>query len=250
MNLLLVNDDGIYAQGIRTLAGALSREHCVYVVAPHTEMSGTAHAVSFHRHLHYTRLELVEGAQCYALTGTPADCSKFGLEYLFADRKIDCVISGINDGYNLGSDVIYSGTVNAALEAAMLGVPAIAVSQADGLRDFAYSADFIARNLSDLCRILPADGARILSINIPSDRAEEIAGVRFVKVGTRKYSDRYLDEGLRGYRIVGAPIEDERNDAESDVLCAQSGYITVSPIAADCNDWDALRRLQGRSLCK
>lgn len=248
MNILLVNDDGIYASGIRTLAEELSKNHTVTIAAPNREMSGTGHSVTFWNYLHYVKLNVVEGVDCYAITGTPADCAKFGAEYLLKDRKVDLLISGINNGWNLGTDVIYSGTVNAAAEGAVLGIPSIAVSQKDGLRDYRFTARFVSAHLNRLCELLPEDSSYILSINVPSDDEDAIKGVKFATIGTRKYLDRYEDCGLKGYYITGEPVEEESNGPETDVFNVRAGYITISPVKSDFNDYDAFVKLKDTRL--
>lgn len=251
MHILLVNDDGIYAQGIRTLASVLARKHRVTVVAPHAEMSGTGHAVTFNRHIQCTKLQIVQGADCYAITGTPADCAKFGYEYILQGQQVDCLISGINNGYNLGTDVVYSGTVNAALEGAELRLPSIAISQNYGLPHYIYAAQFLDRNLEQLLQRIPQDNATILSINVPHCDADLIRGVRFCRTGVRRYDDCYHADGARGYYITGKPLYDATNAEDSDVICAEQGYVTISPIRSDINDYTVLERLQnGEGLCK
>lgn len=248
MNILLVNDDGIYAQGIRTLARVLSRKHKITVVAPNREMSGTGHGVTFGNYMHFAKLDLVEGADCYTITGTPADCAKFGAEFLLKGERPDLIISGINDGCNLGTEVIYSGTVNAALEGAVLGIPSLAVSQKSGLRDFAFSAEFVADNLDRLVALLPEDCSYIVSVNLPCDCAEEVKGIRFATLGVTRHDVQYVDCGLKGHYITGKSADDIVNGAETDVACVEAGYIALTPVKSDFNDYDAYERLKDLTL--
>ena len=127
MKILLVNDDGIDAVGLKTLAETLSGEHELYIVAPEAERSAFSHSVTIFRDIRYIKTAH-ETIESYSISGTPADCVKFTIIHLFKDAKPDLVLSGINSGPNLGSDIMYSGTVAAASEAVFLGIPAVAVS--------------------------------------------------------------------------------------------------------------------------
>ena len=128
MNILITNDDGIYADGIIELAKAISKIANVYVVAPESQKSATGHAITIHNPIMVHKIDMGENIKSYAISGTPADCVKVGIEGLFKDINIDLVLSGINNGSNLGTDVIYSGTVSAALEGFILNKPSIAIS--------------------------------------------------------------------------------------------------------------------------
>ena len=236
MEILLVNDDGIYAKGILTLAKVLSKKHSVTVVAPHTQMSGKSHSLTFYACINCIKLNLLEGVDCYAISGTPADCTKFGIEMIIG-HKPDLVISGINNGYNLGTDVYYSGTVGASMEAIFMGVPSIAISQNYHLKSFEFAANFLEQKLDTLYSLIK-DEKKILSINIPYDDEKLIKGVKFAKVGTHIYKDQYINKGLDGYFLTGEPIEDVHNDDDADVLYVRDGYITISPIRAEFNDFD------------
>ncbi|MGN0771807.1 MAG: 5'/3'-nucleotidase SurE [Christensenellales bacterium] len=246
MNILIVNDDGVYASGIITLAKALSPNHKVTVVAPHKQMSGKSHSMSFHEHVNYIKLDLIDGVDCYATSGTPADCVKMGID-LILGYKPDLVISGINNGYNLGTDVLYSGTVGASVEAALMGVPSLAVSQNYHLDNYTFSADFIAQRLDKFYEML-TNSCSILSVNIPYCDAQLVKGVRFAKIGKHIYTDNYVDCGLDGYLLTGEPIEDIENEDDADVKFIRQGYITISPVRADFNDYSAYQLIRDIKL--
>lgn len=246
MNILIVNDDGVYASGIITLAKALSPNHKVTVVAPHKQMSGKSHSMSFHECVNHIKLDLIDGVDCYATSGTPADCVKMGID-LILGCKPDLVISGINNGYNLGTDVLYSGTVGASVEAALMGVPSLAVSQNYHLDNYTYSADFVVRHLDSLYRMLTT-ACSILSINIPYCDERYIKGIKFAKIGNHVYTDNYVDCGLDGYLLTGEPIEDIENEDDADVRYIREGYITISPVRADFNDYTAYQILKDIDL--
>lgn len=235
MEILLVNDDGIYAEGILTLARVLSKRHNVVIVAPHKQMSGTSHSLTFNAYLNYQQLEIIDNVKSYALNGTPADCVKFGIDVILK-YKPDLVLSGINKGHNLGTDVIYSGTVNAAVEASVLGIKAIAFSQSVLDDSFLKSAEFINDKLDKLVSLLPQDSSSILSINFPPNQGEQYKGSKVTTVGWRVYNDEYNYVPTKGYYITGHPLPNEKNHASSDEIAVGEGYVSISPIKVDFND--------------
>ena len=233
MKVLLVNDDGIQSKGIHKLAEVLSKEHSVVVVAPHTQKSGFSHSLSFHKTISYAPYNLGLLVKSYSLTGTPCDCVKFAIDVLMKDELPDVVLCGINDDYNLGTDVVYSATVNAALEGALLGFPSFAVSIGrENADDFTYPANFVKDNLETLLSMKRNDNV-CFSINFPSNKKQDIVGVRFATLGLRKFSDRYeLQEHSdgSGYLLLGEPIPLD-NSPESDVELIKRGYITITPVS-------------------
>ena len=233
MRILIVNDDGIQAAGLFKLAELLSAEHHVTVVAPHTQKSGFSHTLSFHKTISYAPYNLGIPVSAYSLTGTPCDCVKFAINVLMKDDPPDMILCGINDDYNLGTDVVYSATVNAALEGTLLGFPSVAVSIGrEHAEDFTYPAEFVKKNLNTFLSLKRSDTI-CYSINFPSNRSEEIKGVRFARLGLRKFSDRYeLRENTdgSGYLLLGEPIPLD-NAPDSDVELIKEGYITVTPVA-------------------
>ncbi len=246
MDILLVNDDGVYAKGILTLAKYLSKSHNVVVVAPHSQMSGKSHSMTFHDYVNVIKLDIAEGIDFYALSGTPADCVKFGIEVILKHNP-DLVVSGINNGFNLGTDVAYSGTVGACMESGLMGVPSIAISQNYHLTNFDFSASFLCEKLDELYSIIK-DTNKILSINLPYDNAQDTKGVRFAKVGVHQYTDNYIDCGIDGFMLTGEPIEDIENDDDADVKYIRQGYITISPIKPDFTDNQTYNMLKGIKL--
>ncbi|MBO4472686.1 MAG: 5'/3'-nucleotidase SurE [Clostridia bacterium] len=251
MKILIVNDDGIQAEGLYKLAETLSTEHTVTVVAPHTQKSGFSHTLSFHRTVSYAPYNLGIPVSAYSLTGTPCDCVKFAINVLMKDALPDAILCGINDDYNLGTDVVYSATVNAALEGAIHGFPSFAFSIGrDHADDFTYPADFIKRNLSALVSLERNDNV-CYSLNFPSNHPEEILGVRFAKIGLRKFSDRYeLRENSdgSGYLLLGEPIPLD-NAPDSDVELIRRGYITITPVALQDTATAFMDAAAGKKLC-
>ncbi len=241
MRILITNDDGIEAVGIRSIADKLSEKHQVYVIAPKTQKSAAGHGISVHSPITYTRLSSENCKLRIAADGTPADCVKLAALYFMKDRLPDLVISGINEGSNIGSDVIYSGTVSAALEGAYMGLRSIAVSNADRYFKEGYelAACFISDNLEKIVAFdMPA--YTVLNINYPPVRHR---GVAIVPVGMNMYSDSFseVEEGV--LQISGFPKTDGA-DENTDIIQIRKGMVTVSPVRLDRNDYDCLEKLK------
>jgi 5'-nucleotidase len=252
MNILVSNDDGIFAQGMRTLATTLAvAGHQVTVVCPDRERSATGHGLTMHKPI---RAEVIEsvfppGVKAWSCSGTPADCVKLALGALVATPP-DVVISGINHGANLGTDILYSGTVSAAMEGVMEGIPAIAVSLTSYTQHtFVPAADFICTLLTtstvtDLAEPL------LLNVNVPALAAAQIKGVKVTRQGIRRYFDQFekrLDpRGKTYYWLAGEVIEEIEDPISSqglppavqqtlgailtDVQAVQDGYISITPL--------------------
>ncbi|MGE5654872.1 MAG: 5'/3'-nucleotidase SurE [Bacillota bacterium] len=252
MNVLITNDDGIQAPGIRALARAFHQARCeVWIVAPDRERSATGHAITMHHPLRADEVELPELCHsALAVDGTPADCVKLAVECIMP-RRPDLVISGINRGSNLGTDVLYSGTVSAALEGLILGLPAIAVSLAgwESL-DYGAAAKF-AHDLAlvTLSRGLPPD--TMLNVNVPIVPAPEIAGVRVTRLGQRRYRNFFeprQDPRGRRYFWLSGELMDCPNDADTDVGAVDLGYVSVTPIHFDLTHEDMIGTLKEWNL--
>lgn len=245
MKILLVNDDGIGAPGLHAMADALFADHEVYIVAPDKEQSGCGHSLTFHVPLNYRFAPFEDGRTAYSLSGTPADCVKFGIDVILG-FKPDLVISGINNTCNIGTDIVYSGTVNAALESCLHKVKALAVSYENTDGDYDYVAKFVARNLSLLADMLPGDCNTIFNINFPCPQ-KDLKGVKIARTGDRFYHDEYQYVPERGYFITGHPVPAEYNDPESDVVLCEKGWACVSPVRVYLNDdalWSRLKEVK------
>lgn len=236
MRVLLTNDDGIYAKGLRTMIERLSVEHDVYVVAPSVEQSAKSHSITMHHPIMVKDVDLYENVvAAYAIGGTPADCVKIAVEELLEERP-DIVISGINDGPNLGNDIIYSGTVAAAVEGSFYDVNSVAVSLCGRKNDdFMAAADFIAEHIERFAQMkLPADTA--INVNVPRVPKEEIKGVKITSVGVRKYDNtfdhRHTPRGEVYYWLAGEPLQAEQGE-NADIDAVAKGYISVTPIRFD-----------------
>lgn len=247
MNILLVNDDGVYSSGILMLAKKLSVNHNVTVVAPQNQMSGTGHSMTLYGYVNFSKINILDGIDCYIVSGTPADCVKVAVN-LILPEKPDLIISGVNKGFNLGTDIVYSGTVNSALEGAVHGIKAIAVSQEYGLKDFEFSTNFIVKNLDEFYSFLPKDAQTILNINIPSDDLNVLKGVKFARIGRKIFKENYAFEENLGYRAHCRTTLADNTTQDDDVWLYDNGYITISPVKNDWNDEIFYNKLKGEKI--
>ena len=251
MRILLVNDDGIYGYGIRTLAKRLIEKHDVTVVAPSNECSGTSHAISFFKALNYKEVDFIEGIKAYSLDGTPVDCVKLGIDVICKGNEPDIIISGINNQLNLGTDVIYSGTVNAAFEGAIMGYKSVAVSaECDMECEFEYASEFVVRNLDKIISMIDNHNT-IININIPHNDRKLIKGVAVTQLGIKRYNDRYelrKSTERSGYYLIGNPITVPENPIDCDVEMCNEGYITISPLTIQLTDYAILEKTKKAEL--
>jgi 5'-nucleotidase len=240
--ILLSNDDGVRAPGIQALAAALEDIANVLVAAPDRERSASAHAISLDQPL---RVEEVR-AGAFAIDGTPVDCVYLALHHL-VPRKPDLCLSGINNGFNLGSDVFYSGTVGAALEAALRGVPSLAVSlERRKPQDFSHAAAFTRDLVRDILR--RGEGAiepgTFLNVNLP---AGPVAGLRTTTLGHRIYRDQVaVRQDLRGrnYYWIGGPEEKGPDIPGSDCTAVDAGLVSITAIGLDLTHRSMLDKLR------
>ena len=255
MRVLITNDDGIGAEGLHALRRALQDVEGIetHVIAPDSNRSATARSITTRSPLSVEEVELDDGSIAYATEGTPVDCVRFGDLGLVGERP-ELIVSGINHGSNLGDDITYSGTVAAALEGIVLGIPAIAISQQSdtGELDFrrgrAFDFDVAARFGAELVRLVAADplpAETLLNVNVPGTEPQ---GIEVTRLGKRLYDDelRLVDEdenGRRRYQIYGfePSFEDEPG---TDLVAVARHKISVTPVHFDLTDHDGLERLQ------
>jgi 5'-nucleotidase len=233
--ILVTNDDGVYAPGIAVLqrvARTLTRD--VWVVAPETEQSGAGHSLTLRRPLRLRRLS----SRRFCVDGTPTDCVLLAVNHLFKERPPDLVLSGINRGGNLGEDVTYSGTIAAAMEATLLGVPAIALSQnIDAGASCKWST--AESHAAKLIRRLTAAGWPtdvLININFPDLDHDLVKGVAVVREGRRKIGDHLIegkDPRGRTYYWIGDMRVDDRSRRGTDLAAMAAGIIAVTPIHMD-----------------
>lgn len=237
MKILLSNDDGVMAEGIKALTVELSKEHDVYVIAPDRERSAAGHSLTLHTPIRVEELESKFGAKRIWITsGTPGDCVKIGINAILAeDEKPDLIISGINHGPNLGTDILYSGTVSCAMEGAMMGYPSIAVSLASMSCEpelFKNVAVFMSKFVHKV-KEFPFPKKSILNINVPGLMPEDVAGIAITKLGGKMFTDEYdkrVDpRGKVYYWMAGELIKHCEND-NSDINALRWNKISITPI--------------------
>lgn len=240
MRILLTNDDGIHAQGLNVLAQELAPLAEIYVAAPDRERSGTGHSITVFDPIRVISANIKCCRGAWIVGGTPVDCVKLAVHRLVAD-DIDLVVSGINHGPNLGTDVLYSGTVSAAAEGVLLGIPSIAVSlnSHDSDMDFSFAAHFTANFIKTLMKH-EVERKTLININIPVLEPEQIKGIRITKLGVRNYENLFEERhDPRGniYYWMGGGVVQEEQVPDSDVLAVQESYISVTPIHLDLTDY-------------
>jgi 5'-nucleotidase len=246
MNILLTNDDGIYADGLWALYKRFRSQHTVTVVAPDRERSAVGHGLTLHQPLRTTSVNINNDLHGYAVNGTPADCIKIGLMEIL-EQSPDLVISGINLGANVGVNLNYSGTVAAAKEAALYHLPALAVS-IKGYRSAAY--DQAALFTAQLAKMVLKRGlpmGTMLNVNIPDIPANRIKGVRICRQGTTiyaEYIEKRIDPRNRTYYWHGHESDVSLNDPEYDVAALNEDYIVITPIQCDMTDYHLLEDLK------
>lgn len=238
MNILLSNDDGIQSEGLTALENILSKIGEIFTVAPDRAQSSMSHALTLHRPLRVSEL----APRRLAVDGTPVDCVKLALTGLLP-VKPNLVVSGINKGPNLGDDIIYSGTVSAAIEGALLGIPAIAVSLVTFKHfDFCAAAEFAATLVEHIAaRGIPPK--TLLNVNVPSCAKNEIKGWRVTRMGKRHYSENIVERvDPRGgkYYWIGGDDLGFADEAGTDCKTVAEGYISVTPLQVDLTDYKIL----------
>lgn len=231
--LLLTNDDGVHAPGLAALAEALEPLGEVFVLAPEREQSACGHALTLHRPLRAHRL----APRRFAVNGTPSDCVNLGVLGFLPERPV-LMVSGINHGPNLGDDVTYSGTVSAAMEGTLLGVPSIAVSLMDG-GDLA-AAGRVARLIAMRVLVDGLPPKTLLNVNVP---ARAPRGIRLTRLGHRVYSEKVVEQtdprGRTHYWIGGGPPQWEALDG-TDMGAVHEGFVAVTPLHLDLTNHRAM----------
>lgn len=247
MRILLTNDDGIHARGLEVLCHTLKEIAEVKVVAPEVEQSAVGHAITIYNPLRVTEVFKQDSFFGYGVNGTPADCVKLGVNVIFS-KAPDLVVSGINLGMNAGDCIIYSGTVSAAAEAVILGIPAIAVSLAsyDAQADFSYAANFIKRLAKQVYKNgLPSE--TLLNVNVPAVSPDEIRGVCITRQGRFTFKDvfvkRHDPRGRTYYWLESEDIEvDPASDYDLNVI--KQNKVSITPIKYDLTDYNYLKELE------
>jgi len=245
VRVLLTNDDGVAAPGLAALAESARKLGEVTIVAPAHELSGVAHAVSITRPIRYKQIKCPGGEVGYAVDGTPADCVKLAVSAILP-RPPELVISGINAGNNVGINALYSGTVAAALEAAMLGLPAFAISLDDvGSADFTMAAE-LAREIALRLRQRPLPTGTILNVNVPGIAPGLIKGIKLTHQSNAAFTgqlEKRSDPKKRDYFWVIGEFQQDPSPF-SDLSALRDGYVAITPLQFDLTDYALFEKLK------
>ena len=237
MRILITNDDGINAPALKPLASWAKKHGEVTVVAPKIEQSGKSHGIEIIKPMEIKRVDFVDGVEAYSVDSTPADCVRFGIIGL--NRDYDLVISGINRGYNLGKDIVYSGTVGAIFEASGLGIKSVALSTAPDSLENALSLldevfEFFVKH--DLLNKNP-----IYNVNLPSLKCK---GIKITHTGGGYYSDDFKEVSPNMFIQVGKMIWDDKEDMNIDTDAAMHGYVSITPLSSERTEVSVYEKLK------
>jgi 5'-nucleotidase len=255
LKILISNDDGIDSPGIAALAKEMKKIGEVTVIAPRTEQSAVGHAITMKIPLRITEYFKNGDFFGYAIDGTPADCLKIGIRNILKTRP-DIVLSGINNGSNTAINIIYSGTVSAAREAAIMDLPAIAISQTShDATDFSYSAK-VASYLTKIVLEKGLPNGTLLNVNVPNLPEEKIAGILLTQQGKSKWDDIYEERidpyGKKYFWLTGSLMETDQN-LVTDQFATKQNYVSITPIHFDLTDYktfDSMKDWNIESLLK
>lgn len=239
MRLLLTNDDGVNSKGIYTLAKELQKEHEIVIAAPSVEMSAKSHSITISDPLFIKEVKL-DGIDvtAYSISGTPADCVKVALDKILS-KPIDMVISGINYGTNLGVDILYSGTVSAAIEAAIHNVPSIAISAEVKNEDINFdTAAIVAKDIIKISKDNFINNNLVLNVNVPCLDKESLKGLKTCQMGGRTFTSCFQEvkkEDETSYILRGEITSNHK--ANTDIYHLRNGYTTVTPLHYDLTNF-------------
>ena len=242
--ILVTNDDGVFAPGIKSLVEVVRKYGEVVVVAPDSPQSGQGHAVTITRPIRYHEVRGIADVKTYESTGTPVDCVKLAKNIILQDRKIDLCVSGINHGSNASLNIIYSGTMSAAMEASVEGIPSIGFS----LLDYAFDADFsAAAHFTDqIVRFVLDHGmsdGNLLNVNIPAIPLSEIRGIRVCRQAVGRWVEEFAEgidpRGEKYYWLTGKFIIDD-DGTDHDMWALKNGYVSVVPSMHDLTSYTGL----------
>jgi 5'-nucleotidase len=246
MQILLTNDDGIFAPGLAAIYKELVRMGDVTVIAPASSRSGASHSITYSRPLVYNKVDINGQFVGFSIEGSPADCVKLAVMQLH-DGPIDLLVAGINNGANAGINVYYSGTVAAAMEGAFLKIPAVAMSlsvEAPGVPgDFGKAAKYCVDILK---KLMPLESGDVMNINIPQLSRGEPKGVRVVPQSSQGFDEYYVpqknEQGQTVFQLTG--IQHILDDEPTDTTSLELGFITVTALASDMTNHERTHQLQ------
>lgn len=262
MKILLTNDDGIYAEGLYSLYRELVNDHHIIIVAPEVEQSAVGHALTLYNPLRVKRIKRHGRFYGFCVNGTPADCVKIAVSELM-DGAPDMVVSGINLGPNVGINVLYSGTVSAATEGAILGIPAVAVSLNTYTDpDFAFASEFTKKLVEFIHQNVKGSGPHprpdltpLLNVNIPAIKAEMIKGIAITRQAVSRFTERFerrIDPRDNTYYWLAGPAglsegpaeNPGREDEDTDSRALANGMISITPLHYDLTSYEDMTQLR------
>jgi len=240
MNILVVNDDGYQAEGLGILVRALTPFGNVYVSAPKTHQSAKSHAITIRSRIETFLTEPIFGSTAtLVVDGSPADSTRLGLKVFNVD--FDLVVSGINYGQNIASDILYSGTVAAALEAKILGVDAIAISAHNTQLPYLY--DETIKLMDEIIEAKLYEGPGILNVNFPRDTFARPKGVKITRVGKRLQHAEFVKSEKPDIYHIKSSIISYQEHVDSDVVAFDEGYVSITPLTLDRTDYKRIKEI-------
>jgi 5'-nucleotidase len=253
--ILVTNDDGITAGGIKQLIEIASEFGEVVVVAPNSPQSAKGHAITISQPLRINEVHIFDGIKAYECSGTPVDCVKLAKHHILKDRKVDLCVSGINHGSNASINIVYSGTMSAAMEASLEGIDAIGFSLLDysSKADFSQGAPFVREIIKDHLNVGRSEGT-LINVNIPKLSTEHIKGVKVCRQARGTWQEDYKqaqDPSGRDYFWLAGNFVDEDHKEDTDLWALENGYISVVPSTYDLTKYDEIdyfKRLEDIAL--
>ena len=247
--ILVTNDDGISAPGIRALVSVVRKFGEVVVVAPDSPQSAKGHAITINDPLRIKKVQVFKGIECWEVSGTPVDCVKLAKHVVLKGRKIDLCVSGINHGSNASINIIYSGTLSAAMEASLEGINSIGFS----LLDFSFDADFEAGKpfIKKIVKYVLKTGlkkGKLINVNIPKLAEKEIKGIKICRQADARWTEEFLEKtdpfGQKYYWLTGKFVMEDKDEG-TDIEALKNGYISVVPSMHDLTNYKAMDSLSG-----
>ena len=246
--ILVTNDDGIVAPGIRALVDVASSLGDVVVVAPDSPQSGKGHAITIHEPLRLRKVNPFQGIEAWETSGTPVDCVKLAKHVVLKDRKIDLCVSGINHGSNASINILYSGTLSAAMEAALENIRSIGFS----LLDYSFDADFEPskpwiRQVMEFMLARPFESGQLLNVNIPKLPADQLLGLRVCRQADARWKEKMVegrDPSGQPYYWLSGEFVNHDTAQDTDVWALENGYISIVPSMHDLTNYPALKTLK------
>lgn len=251
--ILVVNDDGIFAPGIRALVDVVQELGDVIIVAPDSPQSAMGHALTIHDPIRIHKdKKIFQGLEAYECTGTPVDCVKLAKHVVLKGRKIDLCVSGINHGSNASINIIYSGTMSAAMEASIEGIPSVGFS----LGDFSFEADFEPCKpfVKQICEFMLNNNltTKLLNVNFPKLPLSEIKGLKVCRQADARWKEEFMEnkdpQGRPYYWLTGKFVNLDEHKTDTDIWALDNGYVSIVPSFHDLTNFKGVEELKSMDL--